>query len=62
LPAAFLIGGGYGALSAESPWRGHGILTNIGSVIGCALVATLVVVAVVALTAMRKRIAALVWR
>jgi hypothetical protein len=62
LPVVFLIGGGYGTFSAENPWRGYGILTNIRSMIGCWLVGSLFVAIVMALTSMRKRIAALLWR
>ena len=59
---AFLVGGIYGAVQAEQPWRGHGILANTGLMVGCGLVLTLVLIMILSLTAARQRIVALIWR
>ena len=59
---AFLVGSIYGAVQAQQPWRGHGILTNTGSLVGWGLVTTLILIVILSLTAARKRIVALIWR
>jgi hypothetical protein len=60
--SAFLVGGVYGAAQAEHPWHGAGILTNAGLMVGCGLVAAVILAVILALTAVRKRVAALIWR
>jgi hypothetical protein len=62
LLGAFLLGSAYGALQTDHPWRGVGIIPNIGLVTGSGLVVTLLVTMVWSLTALRKRAAALIWR
>jgi hypothetical protein len=46
---AFFVGGIYGAVQAEEPWRGHGILANTGFMVGCGLVTTLILIVVLSL-------------
>jgi hypothetical protein len=43
LLGAFLLGSAYGALQTDQPWRGGGIIPNIGLVTGSGLVVTLLV-------------------
>ena len=62
LLGAFLVGSIYGAVQAQLPWRGHGILANTGLLVGSGLVTTMILIVTVSLTAARKRIVALVWR
>jgi hypothetical protein len=62
LLGAFLLGSAYGALQTDHPWRGGGIIPNIGLVTGSGLVVTLLVTMVWSLNALRKRAAALIWR
>jgi hypothetical protein len=59
---AFFVGSIYGAVQAEQPWRGTGILANAGFLVGCGLVTTLILIVILSLTAARKRIVALIWR
>jgi len=59
---AFLVGNFYGAVQAQQPWRGHGILANIGLMVGCGLVTALILIVILSLTAVRKRIVALIWQ
>ena len=57
---AFLLGGIYGALQTESPWRGGDVAGNVASVIGCGLLAIVIVAIVVVMTAIRTRVLALI--
>jgi hypothetical protein len=59
---AFLVGSLCGAVQAQQPWRGHGILANTGFMVGCGLVATLILIVILSMTAARRRIVALIWR
>jgi len=59
---AFLVGSIYGAVQARQPWHGHGILANTRLMVGCGLLTTLLLIVVLSLTALRMRIAALIWR
>ena len=59
---AFLVGSLCGAVQAQQPWRDHGILANVGLMVGCGLVTALILFVILSLTAVRKRIVALIWR
>ena len=59
---AFLIGSLCGAVQAPQPWHGHGSLANTGFMVGCGLVTALILIVILSLTAVRVRIAALIWR
>ena len=48
--------------SGSTARRGYGILANIGLMVGCGLVTTLILIVILSLTAARKRIVALIWR
>jgi hypothetical protein len=61
LLGAFLLGGALGAFQTEFPWRGGGILTNIGMVVGYGFGLALIMAIVRSLTAIRMRAAALIW-
>ena len=62
LVGAFLVGSIYGAVQAQLPWRGHGILANTGFLVGSGFVTTLILILILSLTAARKRKVALIWR
>ena len=57
-----MFGNIYGAVQAQQPWRGHGILANTGLMVGYGLVTTLTLTVILSLTAARKRVVALIWR
>jgi len=62
LVGAFIVGNIYGAVQAQQPWRGHGALINTGLMVGCGLVTALILIVILSLTALRKRMVALIWR
>src|SRR5689334_5935649 len=62
LVGAFIFGNICGAVEAQQPWRGHGILANAGLMVGYGLVTTLTLVVILSLTAARKRVVALIRR
>jgi hypothetical protein len=56
------LGSGYGGLQAEYPWHGVGILANAQQVLGYGLGLGLLMAIIWSLTAIRKWVAALIWR
>ena len=62
LLGAFLLGGVYGAIQVEYPWHGVGILANVQQVLGYGLGLGLLMAIIWSLTAIRKWVAALIWR
>jgi hypothetical protein len=60
LVGAFLLGIIYGAFHTEHPWRGRGMFWNVGSVLGTAAFAVLIMAVVWALTRIRTWVAALI--
>jgi hypothetical protein len=62
LLGAFLVGAVLGILETEYPWHGMRVLTNAGLVMGYGLCVAMLTAIVWALTGVRQRAAALIWR
>ena len=56
------MGGVYGAIQAEYPWHGVGILANARQVLGYGVGLGLLMAIIWSLTAIRKWVATLIWR
>jgi hypothetical protein len=62
LLGAFLVGAVLGTFETEYPWHGMRVLTNAGLVTAYGLGVAVLIAIVLALTAVRQRAAALIWR
>jgi hypothetical protein len=59
---ACLLGAVIGVFQTEHPWRGANIFANAKLVLGYALSVAILMAIVWSLTAIRKSVAALIWR
>jgi hypothetical protein len=62
LLGTFLLGAVFGALQTWHPWRGTGIIANVGLVIGYGIGVAVLMAIIWSLTFVRQRAAALIWR